>query len=86
MGSSEWYCDYIKTATSYKIIEGYGNDKFGPMDKITRKQAFTMILRAMNITGLKAEFNTGEADKILGFVDEGKTEDFAKNSVACIKS
>ncbi len=83
-----WYCDYVKTATEYKIISGYGNNKFGPIDKITREQAMTMIARAMNITGLKVEFETGEVDKLLaGFEDVDKSASYAKNSIsACIKT
>lgn len=61
----DWYGDFIKTAAQYKIISGYENGKFGPMDKITREQAMAMIARAMNITGLKAERAKGEADKLL---------------------
>lgn len=86
--SGEWYCDYIKTATSYKIIEGYGNGKFGPMDKITREQAMTMIARAMNITGLKADLASGDVEKLLaGFTDGNNAADYAKTNIAaCVKT
>ena len=63
--STAWYCEYIKTAYEYGIISGYGNGKFGPMDKITREQAMTMIARTMKITGLKVEFKVEEAEKLL---------------------
>jgi hypothetical protein len=32
VSSNVWYCDYVKTATEYKLISGYGNGKFGPDD------------------------------------------------------
>lgn len=51
----------------------------------TREQAMTMAARAMNITGLKAEFANREMDKRLaGF---GDSADYAKNGiVACVKT
>jgi hypothetical protein len=85
--TSEWYCDYIKTAYEYKIISGYRADTFGPMDKITREQAMTMISRAMNLTGLKTEFEEGEAEKLIAAFGDGmQTSDWAKRNVAaCVK-
>lgn len=88
ISDSAWYCDYVATAADYKIISGYGNEKFGPLDKITREQAMAMISRAMNITELKAELTAGEADELLaGFIDADQSADYARNSIAvCLKS
>lgn len=85
---TDWYSSYVITAAEYKIISGYGNDEFGPNDKITREQAMTMISRAMNITGPKVEFASGEVEKLLaGFGDADKSESYAKVSIAsCIKA
>ncbi|HEX3030287.1 MAG TPA: S-layer homology domain-containing protein, partial [Clostridia bacterium] len=87
VGGSDWYCGYINTAVKYKIITGYGNGKFGPMDKITREQAVTMIARAMNITGLKVKLADGEIEKLLGkFTDSSKAAQYSKTSIAaCLK-
>lgn len=86
--SSDWYNGFIKTAYEYEIIFGYSSDRFGPMDKITREQAITMASRAMNITGLKVQFATGEAQQLMaGFEDEDKCTNYAKNSIAaCVKT
>ena len=86
--STQWYCDYIKTAIQYNIISGYGNGKFGPMDKITREQAMAMVSRAMKITGLKIDLKAGEAEKLLVSAKvSGKVTDWAKDTVAtCIKA
>lgn len=88
VSNTAWYCDYIKTAVEYKLISGYGNGTFGPNDKITREQAMTMIARAMNITGLKVQFENREMDKLLaGFGDSAESADYAKNSIAaCVKT
>lgn len=88
VNSSDRYCDYIKTAAEYKIIYGYGNGKFGPDDIITREQAATMIARAMNITGLKAQLSDVEMDRLLtSFGDAAKSADYARDSIAvCVKA
>ena len=88
VNAMDWYGSYIMTATEYKIISGYGNGKFDPNDKITREQAMVMIDRAMNITGLKPEFKTGDVDKLLaGFNDADELADYAKKSTAaCVKT
>jgi hypothetical protein len=42
----------------------YGNDLFGPNDKITREQALTIIARAMKITGLELDFVNNDIEKL----------------------
>ncbi len=83
-----WYGDFVKTASEYKIISGYGNGQFGPMDKITREQAMTMIARAMDITGLTTEFPPGQTDELLsGFKDGDNSSEYAKESIAaCVEA
>jgi hypothetical protein len=83
-----WYYDAVSIAYEYGIIYGYGNGKFGPMDKITREQAMAMVARAMQITGLKVEFTEGEAEKLLAmFGDSEQSSVWAKGSVAdCVKA
>ncbi|HBV99394.1 MAG TPA: hypothetical protein DEF36_20435, partial [Desulfotomaculum sp.] len=86
--SSDWYNGYIKTAAEYGIISGYGNGSFGPADRITREQAMTMIARAMKITGLKAELESGEEEKLLSVYEDGEVAaEYARSSIAkCIKT
>ncbi|WP_066507538.1 DUF4347 domain-containing protein [Abyssisolibacter fermentans] len=85
---NEWYYDAVSIAYEYGIISGYDNGKFGPMEKITREQAMTIIARAMEITKLKVEIQDGEIDKLFEeFNDFEKSANWAKNSIAsCIKA
>ncbi len=85
---TDWYSDSINTADAYKLISGYGDGRFGPLDTITREQAAAIIARAMKITGLKAEMNTEESARLLaGFADGERTADWAKTSIAaCVKA
>lgn len=88
VSDSDWYSDYIKTAVEYNLITGYGNGKFGPMDKITREQAMTMVARAMEITGLDTELTDGEIEQLLlVFTDASLSAEYAKSSIAiCVKN
>ena len=85
---TDWHCDFVRAATEYKIISGYGNGEFGPLDKITREQAITMIARAMEITGLDLALEPNESHKILeSYKDSGEISEWARESAAiCIKA
>lgn len=88
VSESKWYSGAIETAAGYGLIAGYGNDTFGPMDKITREQAMTMAARAMKITGLEEKLTSGKAEATLAsFGDADKTASWAKDSASdCIKA
>lgn len=83
-----WYCDFVKTAADYRLISGYEDGTFRPMENITREQAMTMIARAMGLTGLKVEFKEGEMEQLLeAFGDPSASAGYAKSSIAaCIKT
>jgi len=85
---AEWYCGYIKTASSYGIITGYGDGMFGPNDMITREQAMTMIARAMKITKLDSGLESGDVAKLLeSFKDAGDISPYATGNIAaCVKA
>lgn len=80
---SDWYCEFVQTASEYGIISGYGDGRFGPADKITREQAMAIVARAMKITGLNVEIKSGDVDRILNeFADSAKAAVWAKESMA----
>jgi uncharacterized repeat protein (TIGR02543 family) len=83
-----WYYDAVAIAYEYDLIAGYGNGQFGPMDKITREQAMTMIARAMKITGLEAGMiDSGVNKALVGFTDANSAADYAKEGIAaCVKT
>jgi mannan endo-1,4-beta-mannosidase len=87
VGADDPYSRYIATASEYSILSGYGNGKFGPADEITCEQAVTIIANAAKITGLKAELNAGEAEKLLAELGySGQISAWAKESAAaCAK-
>lgn len=40
-----WYTEAVRWAASKKIVEGYGNGKFGTSDSVTREQVATIMYR-----------------------------------------
>lgn len=83
-----WYYDVATIANEYNIISGYGNGQFGPMDKVTREQAMTMIARAMLITGPETNDSGKEKDRLLDvFNDSDQVAAWAEDAVSdCIRA
>ncbi len=88
VGTTDWYCGYVKTAALYGIVKGYDDGSFGPGDCITREQAMTMIARAMKLTGLKAALTENDRAALLkNSADGADVSGFAGDSVAeCLKT
>ena len=88
VSKNDWYYDAVSIAYEYGIISGYGNGKFGPMDKITHEQAMAMVAQAMKITKLKAEYKNGEAEQLIAsYGDFKNASSWSKNSIAlCVKT
>lgn len=70
--ANHWAKDSIATAAAHGILTGYGTDKFGPNDPITREQMAVMIVKA-------AELTTAEAGKT--FADGKTVSSWAAESV-----
>ena len=88
VSKANWYYDAVSIAYENGIISGYGNGNFGPMDKITREQAMTMVSRAMKITGLKVNLTKADTEKILSSLPDGdNAADYARTNIAaCINA
>ncbi len=88
VNENDWFCGYIKTASEYGLINGYGAGIFGPNDKITREQAMAIIARAMKITGLKTSMSAVDVENLLSeYADGGLISAYAKDGIAaCVNS
>jgi uncharacterized repeat protein (TIGR02543 family) len=86
--TTDWYNSVIQTAYAYKLISGFEDGNFHPMDKITREQAMTIIAKAMKITGLGTSLGANAADELLSpFADASNAAEWAKNSIAdCLQA
>jgi hypothetical protein len=81
--ASDWYSSSVQTAYAYKLINGFEDGNFRPLDKITREQAMSMIAKAMQITALKDKLQNKEASELLSsFTDAGSVSKWAVGSAA----
>lgn len=71
-----WYYGYIAGAIKFDIVNGIGNGKFGPSDKITRQDMAVMAARAAQLTGIL------ENDANIDFADASDISSYAVESVA----
>ena len=51
ISASAWYAQAVRWAASLGIVQGYGNDCFGPEDEITREQLAVMLYRFAKAQG-----------------------------------
>lgn len=67
-----WAQEYISTVASYGIVKGYGANRFGPEDLITREQMAVMIVNAAKLKQSKLAGN---------FADQAQISPWALESV-----
>lgn len=67
VAADQWYTEAIRWAASEKIVEGYGNGKFGTNDAITREQFVTIMFRYAKYKGY--DVSVGENTNILSYDD-----------------
>ncbi len=66
--TQDWYVDAVKWAAANKIVEGYGNGKYGPEDPITREQMATILWRYAKYKGV--DVSSGATMNITGYADD----------------
>lgn len=67
--ATDYYLDPIRWASSERIINGYGNGRFGPDDTLTREQLAIILYNYSVYRGV----NVNKAASLDGFVDSQKT-------------
>lgn len=74
---SAWYADAITWASEAGVVKGYGNDKFGPQDPITREQLAAMLYRYSESNG----YDVSAAADVSTFADAGMISAWALRAV-----
>lgn len=67
VAANTWYTEAVRWAANNKIVEGYGNGKFGTNDPITREQFATILYRYAQYKGY--DVSVGENNNILSYND-----------------
>ena len=73
-----WYYDYVNWAVAKGIVQGYGNGKFGPNDKITREQMAVMMDNFL--TAIKADLDI--KNEKISFTDQSQISSWAVKAVS----
>lgn len=76
--TNEWYTDAIRWAAQNNVITGYGNNRFGPMDSVTREQLAVILYNYTVSKGISAE----AAGDLSAFSDAKATSDWAEEAMS----
>ncbi len=70
-----WYAEAVRWATAQGIMSGYGYNKFGPNDDMTREQLVTIMYRYAQMK--KVDVSIGEDTNILSYDDAFDVSEWA---------
>ncbi|TDA68935.1 MAG: DUF11 domain-containing protein [Clostridia bacterium] len=66
----QWFFAEVMAAYNAGLVQGYGEGRFGPNDRITREQVVTMVVRAMAREGKAPKLTSQQVQATLsGFAD-----------------
>lgn len=71
--AGSWYAQAVGWAAANNIVGGYGDDKFGPDDSITREQFAAILYRYAGYKG----YNVNASADLGGYADSGKVSGWA---------
>ena len=75
--ADEWYTDAVIWAYENKIVKGYDNGNFGPMDSITREQFALMLMNYAKLKGI----DTSAKNDLSQFADADDTSLWAQSAM-----
>lgn len=79
--NGSWYAAAVEWAADNGIVDGYGNNLFGPNDLITREQMAVMLYNYIKYKGIVLE----KEDEYVPFADDSSISPWAKEAVAAMK-
>ena len=72
-----YYADAIAWADQAGVVNGYGNNAFGPNDNVTREQLVTILYRYAAKNG----YLTGSTGSLSGYADVGSVSSYAAEAM-----
>ncbi len=79
VADDQWYGEAVVWANDNAIVNGYGNGKFGPTDKITREQFAAILYRYAKLKGY--DLSAAQNADLSAFVDAADVSDWAKEAM-----
>ena len=77
--TNSWYAPYVAWAVKNGIVLGYGENKFGPNDPVTREQMCVFLLRYAKYAGITLGYSQKST---YGFTDASLITSWAKEAVS----
>ena len=78
MKAESWYGDAVTWAADQKLVEGYGNCKFGPNDPVTREQLAAILYRYT----VYKQGDVSSSATLQGFPDADDVSSWAKTPMS----
>ena len=78
VAAGAWYTSAVAWASANGIVEGYGNDRFGPDDTITREQMAAILYRYAQYKGYDVTASDGS---LSGYTDAGQVSAWAQTAM-----
>ena len=78
VADGQWYTPYVTWAAQEDIVGGYGDNRFGPTDPITREQMAAILYRYAEYKGADL---SASAD-LSGYTDAGQIATYAQAAMA----
>ncbi|GGI45616.1 hypothetical protein GCM10008018_13050 [Paenibacillus marchantiophytorum] len=76
---TQWYASEVGTAAKYGLVQGVGEGRFNPDQRITREQMVVMMMKAVHLVQGESK---PEAAKNAPFADQDQFSDYARSAVA----
>ena len=73
-----WYTDAVIWAAANDIVNGIGDNQFGPENTLTREQLVTMLYRYAEAEG----YDVSAAADLSGYPDAGKVQPYAQEAMS----
>ena len=78
VADGQWYTPYVTWAAQEDIVGGYGDNRFGPTDPITREQMAAILYRYAQYK----DYDTSETGSLDTFPDAGEVSEYAVEPMA----
>ncbi|HMM05292.1 MAG TPA: S-layer homology domain-containing protein [Clostridiales bacterium] len=78
VAEGKWYTEAVVWAAEHKIVDGYGNGKFGPNDPITREQMAAILFRYARYMG----YDLAAGADLSGFADQNAISGWALEAMS----
>lgn len=71
--AGQWYTDAIGWASANEVVEGYDDERFGPMDPVTREQLAAILYRYAQYKG----YDVTETADLAAYTDASSIHEYA---------